>query len=56
MENKRKEEIIKAKEEIMNARNELDKEIKERRGEIQRKEKSQTLLEFGIIYLEFIVL
>lgn len=38
-ENKKKEEIFKAKEEIMNARNELDKEIKERRGEVQSQEK-----------------
>ena len=36
-ENLKKEEILKAKEEVMKARNELDQEIKERRGEIQKK-------------------
>ncbi len=38
-ENKKKEEIFKAKEEIMNARQELDKEIRERRGEVQGQER-----------------
>ena len=37
-ENLKKAKIIEAKEEIVNNRNELDKEIKERRGEIQRQE------------------
>ena len=35
----KKEEIIKSKEEILQLRNDLDKEIKERRGEIQLQEK-----------------
>ena len=34
-ENLKKEEIIKAKEEVLQIRNDLDKEIKERRGDIQ---------------------
>ena len=38
-ENLKKEEIIKSKEEILQLRNDLDKEIKERRGEIQVQEK-----------------
>ena len=38
-ENLKKEEIIKSKEEILQLRNDLDKEIKERRGEIQLQEK-----------------
>ena len=38
-ENLKKEELIKAKEEILQIRNELDKEIKERRGDIQVQEK-----------------
>ncbi|MCX4304120.1 MAG: ribonuclease Y [Clostridia bacterium] len=38
-ENIRKEELIKAKEEVLQIRNELDKEIKERRGDIQVQEK-----------------
>ena len=38
-ENLRKEEIIKAKEEALQLRNELDKEIKERRGDIQSQER-----------------
>ncbi len=38
-ENLRKEEVIKSKEEILQLRNDLDKEIKERRGEIQLQEK-----------------
>ncbi len=37
-ENLKKAKIIEAKEEIVNSRNELDKEIKERRGEIQKQE------------------
>ena len=35
----KKEEIIKAKEEVLQIRNDLDKEIKERRGDIQSQEK-----------------
>ena len=35
----RKEELIKAKEEVLQIRNELDKEIKERRGDIQSQER-----------------
>ncbi len=38
-ENAKKEELIKAKEEALQVRNELDKEIKERRGDIQVQEK-----------------
>ncbi len=38
-ENAKKEELIKAKEEALHVRNELDKEIKERRGDIQVQEK-----------------
>jgi ribonuclease Y len=38
-ENSRKEEVIKTKEEVLQIRNDLDKEIKERRGEIQVQEK-----------------
>ena len=38
-ENLKKEEIIKSKEEILQIRNDLDKEIKERRGDIQSQEK-----------------
>ncbi len=38
-ENLKKEEIIKAKEEVLQIRNDLDKEIKERRGDIQSQEK-----------------
>lgn len=38
-ENLKKEELIKAKEEILQIRNDLDKEIKERRGDIQSQEK-----------------
>ena len=38
-ENLKKEEIIKAKEEVLQIRNELDKEIKERRGDIQSQER-----------------
>ena len=38
-ENIRKEELIKAKEEVLQIRNELDKDIKERRGDIQVQEK-----------------
>ena len=38
-ENLKKEEIIRSKEEILQLRNDLDKEIKERRGEIQLQEK-----------------
>ncbi len=38
-ENLKKEEIIRSKEEILLIRNDLDKEIKERRGEIQLQEK-----------------
>jgi ribonuclease Y len=38
-ENLKKEEIIRAKEEVLQIRNDLDKEIKERRGEIQLQEK-----------------
>lgn len=38
-ENLKKEEVIKSKEEVLQIRNDLDKEIKERRGEIQSQEK-----------------
>ena len=38
-ENLKKEEIIKSKEEILQIRNDLEKEIKERRGDIQSQEK-----------------
>lgn len=38
-ENLKKEELIRAKEEVLQIRNELDKEIKERRGDIQVQEK-----------------
>ena len=38
-ENIKKEELIKAKEEVLQIRNELDKEIKERRGDIQAQER-----------------
>ena len=38
-ENLKKEELIKAKEEVLLIRNELDQEIKERRGDIQAKER-----------------
>ena len=38
-ENLKKEEIIKAKEEALQIRNDLDKEIKERRGDIQSQER-----------------
>ena len=38
-ENLKKEELIKAKEEVLQIRNELDKEIKERRGDIQAQER-----------------
>ena len=38
-ENLKKEEIIKAKEEALQIRNDLDKEIKERRGDIQAQER-----------------
>jgi len=38
-ENLKKEEIIRSKEEVLQIRNDLDKEIKERRGEIQAQEK-----------------
>lgn len=38
-ENKRKEEILKAKEEVLQVRNELDKEIKERRSDVQLQER-----------------
>ena len=38
-ENLKKEELINAKEEVLGLRNELDKEIKERRGDIQVQEK-----------------
>ena len=38
-ENLKKEEIIKAKEEVLQIRNDLEKEIKEKRGEIQSQEK-----------------
>ena len=38
-ENLKKEEIIKAKEEVLQIRNDLDKEVKERRGDIQSQEK-----------------
>ena len=38
-ENLKKEEIIKAKEEVLQIRNDLEKEIKERRGDIQSQEK-----------------
>ena len=38
-ENMKKEELIRAKEEVLQIRNELDKEIKERRGDIQVQEK-----------------
>ena len=38
-ENLKKEELINAKEEVLQLRNELDKEIKERRGDIQVQEK-----------------
>ncbi len=37
--NIKKEELIKAKEDVLQVRNDLDKEIKERRGEIQLQEK-----------------
>ena len=43
-ENKRKEEIFKAKEEIINARKELDKEVRERRGEVQQQERRRKIL------------
>ena len=39
IENLRKEEIIRSKEEVLQIRNDLDKEIKERRGDIQAQEK-----------------
>ena len=38
-ENLKKEEIIKSKEEVLQIRNDLEKEIKERRGDIQSQEK-----------------
>ena len=38
-ENIKKEELIKAKEEVLQIRNDLDKEIKERRGDIQAQER-----------------
>lgn len=38
-ENLKKEELIKAKEEVLQIRNDLDKEIKERRGDIQSQER-----------------
>ncbi len=38
-ENMKKEELIKAKEEVLQIRNDLDKEIKERRGDIQSQER-----------------
>jgi len=38
-ENLKKEEIIRSKEEVLQIRNDLDKEIKERRGEVQLQEK-----------------
>lgn len=38
-ENLKKEEVIRAKEEVLQIRNDLEKEIKERRGEIQLQEK-----------------
>ena len=38
-ENLKKEELIKAKEEVLQIRNDLDKEIKERRGDIQTQER-----------------
>ena len=38
-ENLKKEEVIRSKEEVLQIRNDLDKEIKERRGEIQLQEK-----------------
>ena len=38
-ENLKKEELIKAKEEVLQIRNELDKEIKERRGDVQAQER-----------------
>ena len=38
-ENLKKEELIKVKEEVLQIRNELDKEIKERRGDVQAQER-----------------